>query len=59
MAIQKKMNQKNKTSHQKIIDETLTKREIEVLRLVCQQKTTDEIAEELFISAKTVNGHRK
>ncbi len=57
-AIQKKMNQKRKTSTKKSKDEALTKREIDVLRLVCQQKTTGEIAEELFISSKTVDGHR-
>ena len=38
--------------------EDLSKREVEVLRLVCQQKTAQEIADELFISVKTVNGHR-
>ena len=38
--------------------ESLTKREVEVLRLVCQQKTAQEIGDELFISVKTVNGHR-
>ena len=36
----------------------LTERELDVLRLICQQKTTEEIANELFISSKTVNGHR-
>lgn len=58
LAIQKKMNQKHKTSTRKSQDEALTRREIDVLRLVCQQKTTGEIAEELFISSKTVDGHR-
>lgn len=58
LAIQKKMNQKHKTSTKKSKDEALTKREIDVLRLVCKQKTTGEIAEELFISSKTVDGHR-
>ncbi|MEO1253865.1 MAG: response regulator transcription factor [Bacteroidota bacterium] len=58
MAIQKRMNQKHKPKLKKDPEEPLTKREIDVLQLVCQQKTTDEIAEELFISAKTVNGHR-
>ncbi len=38
--------------------ENLTKREVEVLRLICQQKTAEEIGQELFISTKTVNGHR-
>ncbi|MFD0964492.1 response regulator [Pseudofulvibacter geojedonensis] len=36
----------------------LTKRESEVLKLICNQKTTNEIAEELFISPRTVEGHR-
>ncbi len=36
----------------------LTPREEEVLRLICQELTAEEIGEKLFISAKTVNGHR-
>ena len=36
----------------------LTSREIEVLQLLCEQKTTAEIAELLFISPRTVDGHR-
>lgn len=36
----------------------LSAREIEVLRLICLQKSTAEIAEELFISPRTVEGHR-
>ena len=36
----------------------LTKREAEVLKLICAQKTTNEIADELFISPRTVEGHR-
>lgn len=36
----------------------LTSREVDVLRLICQQFTAEEIGEKLFISAKTVNGHR-
>lgn len=54
-AIQNKLRGKvnNDKSH-----EPLTKREQEVLKLVCQQMTASEIAEKLFISEKTVNGHR-
>lgn len=37
---------------------TLTKREEEVLKLIIEEKTTKEIAEELFISEKTVENHR-
>ena len=36
----------------------LSKREINVLELICAQKTTVEIAEKLFISPRTVEGHR-
>ncbi|WP_204344196.1 response regulator transcription factor [Psychroserpens algicola] len=35
-----------------------TKREKEVLDLICKQFTTNEIAEKLFISPRTVDGHR-
>lgn len=59
MAIQKRMNEKaGKVKSVRTLDEKLTKREIEVLALVCKQMTTEEIAEKLFISMKTVNGHR-
>jgi DNA-binding NarL/FixJ family response regulator len=36
----------------------LTKRELEVLQLICQQKTASEIAEILKISPRTVDGFR-
>lgn len=36
----------------------LSPREIEILQLICQQKTTSEIAEQLFLSPRTVEGHR-
>ena len=36
----------------------LSKREFEVLELICEQKTTTEIADKLFISPRTVEGHR-
>ncbi|MGQ8869103.1 response regulator transcription factor [Myroides sp. TSA_177.3] len=36
----------------------LTEREIEVLHLIAQQKTGKEIADQLFISLKTVEGHK-
>jgi DNA-binding NarL/FixJ family response regulator len=36
----------------------LTSRENEVLQLICEQKTTAEIAEILFLSPRTVDGHR-
>ena len=36
----------------------LTSREIEVLQLICKQKNTVEIGRQLFISPRTVEGHR-
>lgn len=36
----------------------ITRREVDILKLTCQQYTAEEIAEKLFISVKTVNGHR-
>ncbi|MGB3467944.1 MAG: response regulator transcription factor [Cyclobacteriaceae bacterium] len=38
---------------------TLSSREAEVLELICQELTTQEIADKLFISHRTVEGHRK
>jgi DNA-binding NarL/FixJ family response regulator len=37
----------------------LSPREKEVLTLICQEYTTQEIGERLFISDRTVEGHRK
>jgi len=36
----------------------LTARELEVLRAICDQLTSQEIAEKLFVSVRTVEGHR-
>lgn len=41
------------------LDESfLTNRESEVLKLICKQLNTAEIAQELYISPRTVEGHR-
>lgn len=36
----------------------LTEREIEILKLICCQKTAKEIGEQLFITPRTVEGHK-
>ena len=38
---------------------TFTKREIQIIKLLGEGLTTDEISEQLFISRETVNTHRK
>jgi DNA-binding NarL/FixJ family response regulator len=40
------------------IIETLSEREIEIIRLITQEHTTSQIAEKLFISTKTVEAHK-
>lgn len=35
-----------------------TDREIEIIRLICQQLTAQEIADRVFLSKRTVEGHR-
>ncbi|MCP9768345.1 DNA-binding response regulator [Lacihabitans sp. LS3-19] len=40
------------------IPSLLSQRELEVLDLICKQYTTSEIGEKLFISTRTVDGHR-
>lgn len=50
----------NNTSKNKSLFDTtfLTERESEVLQLICKQKSSKEIGEELHISPRTVDGHR-
>ncbi len=55
-ALQQRLNQNRPNALPK--NDELTSREIDVLRLICQQLTAEEIGEKLFISSKTVNGHR-
>lgn len=42
----------------KLDEDFLTIREKEVLELICLQQTTNEIADKLFLSPRTVEGHR-
>ncbi len=50
---------KDSVSQDGVLISSLTKRELQVLKLVAQQYSTREIAEELHISESTVETHRK
>lgn len=56
LALHSGMAQKKSRNFQ--IENNLTAREKEVLALICQELTTSEIAQKLFLSARTVEGHR-
>lgn len=43
----------------KRIDDILSKREIEILILICQEFSNAQIAEKLFLSVSTIETHRK
>lgn len=48
-----------KFSRHKVEDAKLTQRELEIIRLIEKEKSNKQIAEELFISERTVETHRK
>jgi DNA-binding NarL/FixJ family response regulator len=41
------------------LESELTKREFQILRLIAEERTLDEISKELKISRRTVEGHKK
>jgi len=57
-AIQNNINRKTAARPINSSNESLSKREEEILQLICMQFTTEAIADKLFISPKTVNNHR-
>jgi len=50
---------KSKAVNPTLPNQILSNREIEILKLTCLEKTSKEISEELFISQRTVEWHRK
>lgn len=56
--IMKLLQNRRYLSSKKKLHEELSKRELEVLKLICDELTNQEIAEKLFISKRTVEGHR-
>lgn len=52
-------NIKNNNSIQENVFPTLSRREKEILKLIVEENTTQEIAEKLFISFGTVETHRR
>lgn len=52
----------NKTTAQKKLDGLtikLSTREKQILELICKEYSTAEIAEKIYVSARTIEGHRK
>ena len=54
---EKKFQLKSPTSHQLAKMKNISKREMEVMALVSESMTNEEIAQKLFLSAKTVKTH--
>src|SRR5690625_4638697 len=52
-----KMMQNLRSGKEVLLHETLTNREMEILLLIAEGKTNQEIADELFIALKTVKVH--
>lgn len=54
---QKKQHVKSPTSHQLALMKEISRREMEILSYISESMTNDEIAQKLFLSAKTVKTH--
>mgnify|MGYP001561600904 FL=1 len=51
-------NNKKKDKKSNFDSNYFTKRELEVLELICKQYTTKDIADKMFLSPRTVDSHR-
>ena len=56
--IRENMSTKKSIKPQNSFNIKFTNRELEILQLICEQYTTQEIGKKLFISPRTVDGHR-
>ena len=45
-------------ARKKKVEDLISEREIEILRLIVKEKTNKQIAEELSLSSRTIEGHR-
>lgn len=58
-AMLQRLSTKKPRNVEQLLNNALSAREREVLELICQEMTTPEIAEKLFLSPRTVEGYRK
>ena len=59
LSVHKELSSGKKPVHPTLtVEHELTKREREILQLICEQYTNPEIAEKLFLSVRTIEGHR-
>ena len=55
--VMRSFQQKKKSNYN--LNPDLTKREIQVLELICKELTANEIADKLALSSRTVEGHKR
>ena len=48
-----------KPSGNRKLQQLFTQRELEIIRMICEEKTTPQIAGTLFLSPRTIDGYRK